>query len=195
MENPLHLAQSRLRIAQRAHQSLSESTNFDEFSDHWYVFLQGFHGVFTVFKEAEPPSKKAENWLGRKNAERRRDPLLQYLYEARNDEEHGLARSVVLSGGQHLYKVTPGQHILGPDPSKGRWFACDADTGIPLELVVWQGPGPMLGDVRNRDKAKIYGAPIVHRRKTLTDLSPIAVGELGLTWLRAMIEEAATRFA
>ncbi len=195
MEHPLDLAKSRLRIAERAIQSLGQAANFEEFSDHWHVFLLGFHGVFTVFNEATPPSKKAENWLGRKNAERRRDGVVQYLYEARNDEHHGLIRSVTMSGGEHLYKVLPGQRILPPDPSLGRWFACDADTGVPLEIVAWQGPGPALTEVRNRDRQKIYGAPISHKGQIIQDLSPLHVGETGLAWIIQMVTEAETHFA
>ena len=61
-------AKSRLRVAKKALEDVKKSHTMESFHDAWYSF-------------------------GEKARQRIADPLLHYLYEARNDDEHGLTRN------------------------------------------------------------------------------------------------------
>lgn len=102
----LQKAESRLRIAKKAVADLESSKTFNDFSDNWYVFLTSAKNVYTVLEQGSKTSPQSRQWFGTKNKARKSDPLLQYLYEARNDDEHGLGSSVHLQPEKHEFGVS-----------------------------------------------------------------------------------------
>lgn len=61
--------------------------------DDWQFFLVAFKGIYTVLEQGAKASAQSRQWFGAKKAQRKADPMLDYLFHARNDEEHGLENS------------------------------------------------------------------------------------------------------
>ena len=155
------------------------------------MFLTAWKGIYTVFEQGAKTSPQSKQWFGAKATQRRGDTLLQYLYQARNDEEHGLTKSIKLSGGTYLYERGEEKRIqVQPGIMPGTVRAIDPDTGRALKLISQTPPGPTLARVRDRSN-KIYGAPIFHLGEHIADTTPIGVAQAALKYTAKMIDEAA----
>ena len=186
------IAKSRLRVATQALDDLRNCTKYDDFFDRWFIFLAAWKGIYTTLEQGAKASPQSRQWFGAKKEERKKDPLLQYLFQARNDEEHGLAQSVAPSEGQALYAI--------PDAGvENRKLRLEVDTltgkqrllrddGGPIELIQEHPPGPALQTVKGRDKDQ-YAPPMAHLGQTI-DMTPIGVATAGLGYMVALISEA-----
>jgi hypothetical protein len=189
--NAIVIAKGRLRVADGALSDLKNANSYDQFFDAWFIFLTAWKGIYTVLEQGAKPLPQSMQWFGEKAKERRSDPLLQYLFQARNVEEHGLKRSIEHGGGAHLYAVTPGQNItMQINPATGRGRGIDFDTGLPLELLNEQPPGPTLAFIKDRN-GKVCAPPIIHLGNQLKDMSPIGVAEIALSYITELVGEAA----
>src|SRR5262249_4911621 len=78
----------------RAHQSLIElgaSNNFAEIERCWTSFLVSAGRVFTKLEQGQKHSAKSRAWWSKKVHQRRTDPLLCYIWHARNADEQTIA--------------------------------------------------------------------------------------------------------
>ena len=69
----------------------SSATNYADFEAAWTDFLVSTNAIYTILEVGAKGSPQSRQWFGRKKIERRNDPLLQYLHQARNADEHGMA--------------------------------------------------------------------------------------------------------
>lgn len=83
-------AEARLRLARTHASALRACKSHDEFTDTWYQFLVTYKNVYTALEQAAKGSAQSRQWFGGKKNERRDDPLLQYLFQARDADEHGI---------------------------------------------------------------------------------------------------------
>ena len=193
--NPLAIskAQVRVRIAQKAVGDLEACRDYETFTQIWFTFLNASKSVYTVLEQGAKASARSRQWFGAKAEERRRDPLLQYVYQARNNEEHGL-----LSSSEHV----PGSLAIGvnkPGFSAQIRFDTDASKGLVATsldgkpvLIEQTLPHVKLIRVHGRDAAReIYDPPEMHGGLKIADTSPLGVAKLMVTYLAAMVSEAA----
>jgi hypothetical protein len=185
------VAKSRLRIATRALDELHSCTNYDEFFDQWFVFLTAWKGIYTSLEQGAKTSAQGRQWFGAKKAERKTDHLLQYLFQARNDEEHGLGRSVAHAERVQLYDIPdPGSEKrinVSFSPITGAMQVTREDKG-PLSLVQDFGPGPSLQVVTGRGGIQ-FAPPIDHLGERI-DITPLSVAAIGLAYITALVAEA-----
>lgn len=190
----LHLAQSRLRIAQKAVADIAASGTFEEVADHWLVFLTAWKGVYTVLEQGSKVTPQARQWFGMKKAERRSTPLLQFLFHARNAAEHGLGETVLHHNFSQMFAVPEelqGKKIrMVTDPVSGRFTPEDLN-GNRLSLVSEEMIFGSLAPVYDDRGKKWYGAPSQHRGTPINGASPIAVATAGLYEIRLIVDEAA----
>lgn len=202
-------AESRLRIAKKAVADLESSKTYGDFSDHWYIFLTSAKNVYTVLEQGSKVSPQSRQWFGAKANIRKNDPLLQYLYEARNDDEHGLGSSIEVQssntyeigasapgfsnamrldgqiGGIHFRDVTVsnfGTAIVSnsPPPPSLRITALDNKP-----VLVRRTPDTtILAEVTARGNRK-YPPPDSHMGKPLKDMSPVSVAKLAISQSRS----------
>jgi hypothetical protein len=84
----------RLRQALRSAQALSPSPNdFDAFAAEWFTFLVNCKGVYQTLSEGAKASPQSRQWFGRIRRIRQETPLYQYLFQARDDDVHGLEQN------------------------------------------------------------------------------------------------------
>ena len=191
-------AQSRLRIATKAIVELKAATNHQDFSDTWYTFLTAAKNVYTSLEQASKDTPQCRQWFGAQKARRKSDELLQYLFQARDDEEHGVEAATELHQGSiGIGVMKPGfsssMHIRSIAFDREGKMAMDATSsdGKPI-LVEVTPPHSILKPVTGRGNI-MYDPPISHLGKPLPDNKPLTVAELGLTYLSDLVEQAGKR--
>lgn len=200
----LFKARSRLRVAHDAIVRLSQARSHEEFADIWYTVLSASKNVWTALEGGAKGNPQSMQWLGGKKRERRGDELLQYMFEARNDDEHGL------EPGVEVATVTRRQteSFNLPNGTKKVAFSIDKDTMAitmlfhtasgatirqPLETIEEEvlPPRPMLMPVKVWD-GKSLEPPSRHLGRIIGsegDL-PEEVARLNLTYLERLVTEA-----
>lgn len=191
----LSQAQGRLKLAERAFVALCNSEpDRETFDINWLDFLVQWKGTYTKVQQAAKDGPRETQWFGAVNKERRNDPLLRYLYEARNDGEHGTEASAKHSpnsvkftsyGKRVGIKVSPSGGIyLGPDGKPVVW-----DDGKIVESVAFDPAESTLFEVAERDSAKKVPPPTSHLGSPM-EPKPYIAADLGLKWLRSLVATA-----
>lgn len=185
-------AESRFRVASKAASELGAAKSFQDFTDSWYSFLHASKGIYTVLEQGAKASAQSRQWFGAKARERKADELLQYVYEARNDDEHGLEPITALKrGGLAIGVAKPGfsssmvfNGTLGPGGS----LNVEALDGKPV-LIEHIPDSFVLGDIAPRGRPKM-APPKTHLGEPLPSQAPSAVAETTLRYMRGLVDEA-----
>jgi hypothetical protein len=188
-------AQSRLRVAKKAASDLDTCENFEAFDDVWYTFLTAAKNIYTVLEQGAKGSPQSRQWFAGKQRERRADPLLQYIYQARNDDEHGLDPVVKrIPGRMEIGRQAPGysSNISGTNLRivKGdiSYDTLVSHDGKPI-LIEQEPARVLLAKVVTRGVT--FDPPTEHLGVPLTDLSPPSVAKLAVAYLDSLVEAAA----
>lgn len=209
---PIAITKAKIRLlaARAALARMPGANNANQFAAEWYSFITSAKNVYTVLETGAKSNPRSRQWVGGKHAFRRKDPLLQYLYQARDDDEHGLdiplTKTVAVS---HLGIAGSGNsnhvRIRGPNLDivcKGFGVAgyiegrhhnpanhtVESLDGLPVANHI-QLPRIILRPVTDRGR-NVYHPPKTHLGKTLDDDSPISVARCGLGYLEEMVREA-----
>jgi hypothetical protein len=195
-ERLLNQAQMRLKLCQRAFDNLKEVI-FEEtdFQLHWQDYLVQWKGTYMKVQQAAKTTPQERQWFGAVNTFRRRDPLLRWLYEARNDEEHhGLTDSAIRKPGETVFQILKGgpgrgQIRFGPDGLE----MIDPDTGETIgRLVSDTPPTACLQEVTEKDGQRKVPPPASHLDQPMSP-DPKVAAFLGLRWLEALLRDAEAR--
>ena len=148
--------------------------------------------MYSKIQQAAKSTHAEIQWFGLVNKERKADPLLRYLFEARNDGEHGIARSVKHGADQyHIESATGGpveitNFVPGPD---GRLRLVGAD-GTEVAKVTQFIPGEAtLQEIAGRDVAIKIPPPTIHLGHSI-EPKPLIVADLGFRWIEALVATA-----
>jgi hypothetical protein len=189
----------RLNAAAKALEDLRAWKSFDEFDTAWFVFLSAWKAVYTTLEQGVKGDPKATQWFGLRNKTRRADELLQYLYQARNDDTHGLEEQAQkTSGGLAFGRPLDSSKPMiiknmtistGPAGPSITYDATSENFDPHFEIIAAK---VSLLPVRDRDKqsGKVYPPPTSHLGNPLKDDSPVYIAELGLAYVRSMVEDA-----
>ena len=190
--NAIEKAEKRLRLAITHANELPNSKSFTEFADHWYQYLVAFNNVLTLLKKGAKAAPSSRQWFGKKEAERRQDQLVQYLFQARDDDEHGIgsvltftpAKAFFISDNAGDSSIT----LIDNDGSASGTMNIKSTDGkrVRVRLEIAQ---TALSKVTGRGPVE-YLPPRIHNGKLLTDNSPAAVANLGIAYLETVIREA-----
>ena len=177
-------AQGRLRLAQRAFRTLQKiEAEPDAFDEHWVDFLIHWKGTYTKVQQAAKETPQEMQWFGGVNHERRNDPLLRWLYEARNDEEHGLITSATNQPAVLHWKLDEPKEGEG-----GTIFATNAGPRV-MRVTEFHPEESTLQTVTEKDGKKKVSPPTSHQGKPM-EPKPLIAAELGLRWLEALVATA-----
>ncbi|WP_193174492.1 hypothetical protein [Oricola nitratireducens] len=207
----LDKAASRLRVAEKALSELTVTDDFRAFTDNWYVFLTSAKNVYTSLEQGAKSNPKSRQWFGAKKAERKSDALLQYLFQARDDEEHGLETSIAYVPERHEIGVTKDGYSNEMNIELGPSFNIIVKNATKAAATFEGAPPPPGAKVTPLDNKPVltkrtpseialksvtgrgnitYQPPREHLGKPLSDTSPIAVAKLGLCYLHDLLKEA-----
>ena len=179
-----------IQRAADALQRMGQAENLAELEEHWKDFLHRVDRAWNKALDHFGKSPKWGGWCGRYVKARKSDPLLSYLVNARNADEHSITdivrhqRGWVAVGPADLgsYRVnsltiTDGRiQVDSPDPTR----------------VTFSPERMHLLPVKNRGVD--YPVPRSHQGKPIADPSAIAVAELGLVFYKTMLDAAETYF-
>lgn len=188
-------ARERAAAAAKKADSLQHVRSPDEMKEVWSEFLVNYHRAYQRLGNAMDTPKE-RGWFERLGAARKKDPLLQYLYQARDADEHGrdeIAKATqgglaIGTGGGPIYiekMVIRGGRLEVLDGWQGR-------PGMPIRAEFC--PGELrLEPVTN--KGTVYAVPETHLGRELRDVSPAKAASLGLIFLDDALNDAFSRFA
>ena len=187
-------ARKRLALARHHFDEAFRTQKYEKFEDSWYQMLVCGNAVDGILESTSFRDSKSQPWYGGKVSARKRDPLLEYMHQARNADEHGVA---------NVTRLAPARFVLGA-----------VDGPVNLHNIKWGGgqmtatvgaestgrlaidvtpPSPHLITVKNEKYGDSFEPPNSHLGERLKDTSPRAVASLWLDYLERLIEESAAR--
>lgn len=185
-------AYSRLAKARKAFEQLVDINDFNRFSEVWTDLLLAGNGVHSVLEQGAKITPQSRQWFGSKKNERRKDELLNYMHQARNADEHGVAPVTHIVNEFSLgvtNRPTYVEHFsIGPDGIE--LDAHYSDDGAPLPLFVSE-PFVVLSEVRDDRFGDVFYPPEKHLGEDIISNDPISTAELWIHYLTALIDEAA----
>jgi hypothetical protein len=185
----LQKARDRLRVAEDAFERMKKTEiGSDEFDHLWYNFLVSQNSVFSSLEQGAKEASPSKGWFDRKKHERKTDPLLKYLMQARHSDEHSLRPSIVRRSRLGAVSNSPGTLVTPPGGSKTGKLNIRIKVGMDTSVQLLP-PGEFLVPVFDRNKNR-YDPPGTHLGKPMEHRSPMAVADLCVQYLRKMISEA-----
>jgi hypothetical protein len=169
-KHALEMAQVEFDRAFQSMTNLGAAQHFAEIERHWSAFLVSAGRVYTKLEQGSKSDSKCAAWWGRKLRERRTEPLLAYIWHARNADEHGLRK---------VTQKHPGSFNFVP-PSGGR------DYG-EIQVIY-----PHIQLVNVIDKGVCFPVPHILRGQQIHHPHPNNIGLLALRELEALIGEASS---
>jgi hypothetical protein len=191
-------AESRLRLAKAAAEKLAAAKDYESFTDEWYAFLVALKNIWTVLQQGAKVSPQSRQWFGAKEKERRGDELLQYLFEARNDDEHGLepitehqqaSLSVGVNKPGYSNNMLVNMRIGFPDGNN--YIKTTPLDGRPV--LIEQAPERfVLSALHPRGRPNLP-PPTMHLGAPVKDATPTGVATSALVYMSALVEAASAR--
>jgi hypothetical protein len=182
--NAIIKASGKLERMREAYSIFSSSTNMRQASSAWIDFVMASGSFYSSLQQGAKVNSKSLYWFGSKKHDRKTDPLLKYLYAARNSEEHGLNHIVKQSATQ-IELVGRGSAVQLVSDGKG--WQVEHVSGPP---PIFKNPILSLQRAYD-DRSKIWcELPTSHFGNPITDLNPKAVAELALNYFKAVLDEA-----
>lgn len=205
----LEKAKDRLRLAKSAVENLRSCKTYQEFFDQWYVFLTSSKNIYTVLEQGSKSTPQSRQWFGKVKSLRKSDQLLQYLFEARNDEEHGLGESLRLQPARTTIGVAgagasndimlnggPFRNVRVTNFNKAVQFEGGVPEGVTVHSLdskpvkILRTPAStVLVEVNARGNRK-YAPPTSHMTKEVLDKSPLGVATLAISYYEILLKEA-----
>ena len=188
----LRKARTRLERAEAAFQRLLNTSEYPKFEEAWSDLLLNLNSIYSVLEQSSHGNPKAEAWFGRKKHERKKDPLLAYLHQARNADEHGIEPVTRFQQGGVGFGGTSGSAFVGGVTFENGVLSVgkviDLDGGKPYVKV--RHPTVQLVTVKNTIFNDVFDPPRSHREAELPDQAPITVAKLALEYHEQLIAEA-----
>ncbi len=187
----------KLEEARGAIDAMRTASHRLEFEHAWGHFLDCLQLAFVrLHTEGKKMFSSFQPWVGRYESERKNDPLLQYLYQARHQVQHGL---VPITWSQPHAVI--GRGFMGyvkdikiyPDGT----YAIDSQPMAPdgKEAAIEINPGePVLVEILNKKHNQTFAVPSEHLGSPIANVSPIAVAQMALSYHENMIAAAINKF-
>jgi hypothetical protein len=186
------IAESKLKEAQASIAAMKGARTRDEYRDAWGRFVDSLQEAWVSFEyEGVNKVPKFRKWVTPIYRERKKDPLLLYLYQARHQSQHG---QVPLAWSEANVKIAPnwsghikrlevfkdGTHIFDAYPQDGK-----------SEPTLEYSPGdPLLPTVENKKHNQKFDPPTEHLGRPLVSRDPVDAAELAFNYYQSLIREA-----
>lgn len=188
-------ARSRLRIAKKAFADLDGCRTPDEFGDTWFTFLVGAKGVYTALEAGAKVSPQSRQWFGAKSHERKQDPTLQYVFQARDDDMHGIEPITMFEPPNFTFSdnIKDSRIVVVEEGILGGKVHLDITHTDDEPYMVQGHPARMrMRPVKGRGNIT-YPTPTRHKGHPLSDgVLPQGVAKLTILYLEELISDAET---
>lgn len=183
-EKAIDAARLQLERARKSMTALKASKDFSEVENHWADFLVAAGRAFTKLEQGSKKSGKSQAWWGRILHKRRNEPLLCYLWHARNVDEHTLQQVTQRHPGG-TSAIAPTEHDL---KMLRRAVGIENTPHTVIGVYKFSLPQVMLVDVV--DKGVRYSAPAGNPGSELTKMTPTQAGDIAIVFIEIMLKEA-----
>ncbi|HAI29311.1 MULTISPECIES: hypothetical protein [unclassified Thalassospira] len=165
-----------------AQQKLENSKSSDDLISAWEDFVIASGSFYAALEQGAKTSPQSNAWFGRVKGDRKKDPLLQYIQQARNAEEHGIEK-ISKPSNSAIALRSAGDEVHISSNGNGNWEVTYASGNVhfPNDEI-------SLQPVTNRGKS--YPPPKEHAGVQITDRRPRELAHLALRYFSTMIEEA-----
>jgi hypothetical protein len=171
---------------------MADATTLTEFQHAWQDFLLRIERAWEMAERQLRGQAGFQQWSKPYSERRKKDPLLQFLHQARHAETHGISDTV----GKPLELLLRDKYGRKFDfrGARGEFkdgvLTIDLQTQHPAkDLDISVVPtNPIL--VRFKNRGKWYNPPTSHLGNRLTDVHPVEAARLGLAFYRTFIGNA-----
>ena len=167
-------------------EQLAKSDSESDFNEKWQRFLGHLERVWNKCINHFGKSPKWDGWKGGYEKQRRTDPLLSYLVNARGAHEHTVADiterkpgSIGIGAGRSG-PVYIKRLQIGPEGISGEWDGELKVTFTPNRV----DPAPVT------NRGRTYTVPTMHLGASLPDSSALTLGKQGLEYYKRLVAEA-----
>lgn len=203
-------AQNRLSSAKISIIGFAEAKTYSQMSHHWWQFLHAVKTVYNVIEKSCKSDARTVEWLASVHKLRMSDQLLKYIWEARNDDEHGLKDAIERTPGGMAYGVSlPGERasmrdqfgntyidniggavfVSGANPNSIAPYKFASLDGKPIRNV-FVPENCVLVSVTDKKGIK-YDPPLEHLGNPIVDRSPLSIGRMTTKYLEDLLQEYA----
>lgn len=197
----------------KARRALFECRNAS--SDHdllsaWASLLVSGVGVIHAIEAGSRGTPQGRQWMGKVRRDGRNDPLVSYMHQARNDEEHEADPAIVRP---------PNLPLCWVDPETGEFTPFfdgnEFDYGNPKlsedgravtfgryrrireagkrRLVIGRSVDQLaLRPLTDQRFKTVFLPPLEHQGKRVDNLGPVEIAELFVRYLEDLVDEAAS---
>ncbi|WP_162620541.1 type II toxin-antitoxin system VapC family toxin [Limimaricola cinnabarinus] len=179
--------------ASLAYERMLVAKSFDEYRSNWSAFLDYSAKVFEKIKNGAMADQRTKSFWGSERKMRKEDPLLQWLHQARNVEQHGLQRTIEHVPGRAFGRLERGDVIRSKTTSRVRIgdVKIEADaldlSQIPEKRLTIVPSTAKLLTVTDDRFGDSFDPPTQHLGRTIHPLAPTACVAMikyhkGLIW-------------
>ena len=197
-------ARLRLAKAEAASSALASAASLGDIESAWVDFLLAFGGIYSMLVKGAKGFAASEIWFSEKLHERRSDPFLQYLLQARNAEEHGIAPTIDSVETAHetwIRKDEQWQHLntIFVSLADKKQFNGHSNEAIvevvdenknPVESKVYIYHSTKLLTVRDGRSGKLYVPPTEFLDLSSFDRNPKSYSRAAVPYLQNLVSEA-----
>ncbi|EAU56074.1 hypothetical protein [Mariprofundus ferrooxydans] len=178
-------------------QQMDSASDRVAFEAGWIRFVDSLEEFWTsFFDEGKEKFSSFQPWAGKFRKERKDDPLLQYLIQARHQSQHG---RIPLKWQEGAIAIAPGYfgHIRNMKIFQDGSFEVETN---PLgkahnQVKLVHEPGkPLLPVIENKKHKQRFDPPSSHLGQPIGNTSPIYVASLGLKYYETVLRSALAKF-
>lgn len=183
-----------LERARNAIDRMKAATNHAEFEDAWKEYLSRLERAWNKAQAHFMKSPKWHSWAGKYITQRRADPLLKYLTNARGAEEHSVGEITErVSGNMTIGARGGAMHVYGFGMSSRGLFVDAAPATPDAELVIGFKPErTKLLPVVNRGVQ--YDVPTAHLGDAIDPNDVLNISECGVKYYSELLNLAEAYF-
>lgn len=182
-----------LKLAHEAIVRMKDASDLHQMELAWKSFLHHLDRIWNKAEAHFSRSPKWGGWSGQYHKARKEDPLLRYLFQARNADEHSISEITERAPSSTMINpITPGgplrirSLITG---ARGEIVHLDIDTPYKIEFV----PGRVsLLPIENRGQT--YAVPLAHMGSPIDPGNVVAVAELAIRFYSGFLDAAEAFF-
>jgi hypothetical protein len=193
-----HAAWEKLQEAAAGVKQMEDAKDRIQYEGGWTRLVDSLEEFWTrFFDEGKNTFSAFQPWAGAIDAKRKGDPLLAYLYQSRHQSQHGRIAlewesGTISVGGGEFFGTVRDLKIF----TDGTFQAdVNATPGSDARFKTLHDPGKArLPSIVNKKHNQAFQPPSAHLDRSITDLSPINVGRLGIAFYEDVLRQGFVKF-
>jgi hypothetical protein len=189
--------------AEKLHESaigieqMTSAENRVDYESGWIRFVDSIQEFWVSFvAEVEMQFSKLKPWVVKFTRERKRDPLLKYLYQARHQSQHAV---LPIEWEESCVQIAPGfyGHLKNLEINSNGDFEVDANPlgSVNNQVKLVHNPGnPLLPVIENKKYNQAYEPPTEHLGSPIGRISPLNASQLAYNYYSSVLKAAIKKF-